>query len=69
MPKDRPPTYTPAPELPNDPEIRKRFAEIVAVLAQTQTVSGAARNLDLSRNHVQSMLHKVIAAILEELTP
>ena len=69
MPKDRPPTYTPAPELPTDPEIRKRFGEIVAVLAQTQTVSGAARSLDLSRNYVQSMLHKVIAAILEELTP
>lgn len=69
MPKDRPPTYTPAPELPADPEIRKRFAEIVAVLAQTQTVSGAARSLDLSRNYVQSLLHKVIAAMIEELTP
>lgn len=69
MPKDRPPTYTPAPELPSDPEIRKRFAEIVAVLAETQTVSGAARSLDLARNHVQSMLHKVIAAIIAELTP
>lgn len=69
MPKDRPPTYTPAPQLPADPEIRKRFAEMIAILAQTQTVAGAARNLDLARNHVQSMLHKVIAAILEELTP
>jgi transposase InsO family protein/molybdenum-dependent DNA-binding transcriptional regulator ModE len=69
MPKDRPPTYTPTPELPADPEIRKRFAEIIAILAETQTVSGAARNLDLSRNHMQSMLHKVIVAILEELTP
>lgn len=69
MPKDRPPTYTPAPELPTDPEIRKRFTEMIAVLAQTQTVTGAARSLALSRNHVQSMLHKVIAAMLEELTP
>lgn len=69
MPKDRPPTYTPAPELPTDPVIRKRFGEIVAVLAQTQTVSGAARSLDLSRNYVQSMLHKVITAMIEELTP
>jgi hypothetical protein len=69
MPKDRPPTYTPAPELPADPEIRRRFAEMIAILAQTQTVAGAARNLDLSRNHVQSMLHKVITAVIEELTP
>jgi len=69
MPKDRPPTYTPAPELPTDPEIRRRFAEMIAILAQTQTVAGAARSLDLSRNHVQSMLHKVITAVIEELTP
>lgn len=69
MPKERPPTYTPSPELPNDPEIRKRFTEMIAVLSQTQTVAGAARSLDLSRNHVQSMLHKVIAAIIGELTP
>ena len=69
MPKDRPPTYTPAPELPTDPEVRKRFTEMIAVLAQTQTVAGAARSLALSRNHVQSMLHKVIAAMLKELTP
>ena len=69
MPKNRPPTYTPAPALPTDPEIRKRFAEIIAILAETQTVAGAARNLDLSRNYVQSMLHKVIEAIITELTP
>lgn len=69
MAKDRPPSYTPAPELPNDPELRLRFAEIVKVLAQTETVSGAARTLTLSRNHFQTILHRVIAAMIEELTP
>ncbi len=69
MPKPRPPTYTPAPELPADPELRRRFAAIIAVLAQTQSVSGAARSLELSRNYVQTMLHKVITAMLAELTP
>lgn len=69
MAKNRPPSYTPAPELPSDPELRRRFGEIVAVLAQTQTVSGAARTLGLSRNHFQTILHRVIAAMLEEITP
>jgi hypothetical protein len=69
MSKDKPPSYTPAPELPTDPELRKRFDEIVAVLAETQTVSGAASSLGLSRNRFQTILHRVIAAMIEELTP
>jgi transposase InsO family protein/transposase len=69
MTRDKPPTYTPAPELPDDPELRRRFTEIVAVLAQTQSVSAAARSLDLSRNHFQTILHRTIAAMLEAITP
>ena len=69
MAKHKPPRYTLAPELPEEPELRQRFAQIVAVLAQTQTVSGAARTLDLSRNHFQTILHRVISAMIEELTP
>jgi hypothetical protein len=69
MAKNRPPSYTPAPELPSDPDLRRRFGEIVSVLAQTQTVSGAARTLNLSRNHFQTILHRVIAAMIAELTP
>lgn len=67
--KDRPPSYTPAPELPADPELRKRFGLIVAVLAETMTVTDAATDANLSRNHFQTILHRVIAAMLEELTP
>lgn len=69
MAKDKPPTYTPAPELPGDPELRRRFTEIVAVLSQTQTVSGAARSLALSRNHFQTIFHRVIAAMIDAMTP
>jgi transposase len=69
MPKDRPPTYTPAPALPTDPEIRRRFGLVIAVLAETTTVTAAAQELDLSRNHFQTILHRTIAAMLAELTP
>lgn len=69
MAKDRPPSYTPAPELPSDPDLRRRFGEIVAVLAQTQTVTAAAKTLGLSRNHFQTILHRVIAVMIEEITP
>lgn len=69
MAKDKPPTYTPAPQLPSDPEIRRRFSEIVAVLAEQQTVAGAARSLDLSRNHFQTILHRTIAAMIDAITP
>jgi hypothetical protein len=69
MAKDKDPTYTPAPELPTDPELRRRFTEIVAVLAQTQTVSGAARSLSLSRNHFQTIFHRVLAAMIDAMTP
>lgn len=69
MAKDKPPTYTPAPQLPDDPELQKRFHEIVAVLAETQTVSGAARSLDLSRNHFQTIFHRTVAAMIEAMSP
>jgi transposase InsO family protein len=69
MAKDKPPTYTPAPQLPDDPEIRRRFSEIVSVLAEAQTVAGAARSLDLSRNHFQTIFHRVIAAMIDAMTP
>src|SRR5262245_9735167 len=69
MTKDRPPTYKPAPEPPTDPDLRKRYNEILAVLAGTQTVAGAARSLGMSRNHFQTILHRGIAAMIEAITP
>lgn len=69
MPKDRAPSYTPAPEPPKDPAVRRRYDEIMAVLADKQTVTGAARSLDLSRNHFQTILHRALEAIIESITP
>ena len=69
MAKNRPPSYTPAPELPTDPEIRRRFGLVISVLAEATTVTAAANEAGLSRNHFQTILHRVIGAIIEELTP
>jgi hypothetical protein len=69
MPKDRAPSYTPAPDLPTDPVLRKRYDEVMAVLAKEQTMAGAARSLDLSRNHFQTMLHRALQAIIDAITP
>jgi hypothetical protein len=69
MPKNRPPTYTPAPDAPSDPEIRRRYEQILAVIAQRQSVTNAARALGMSRNHFQTLLHRGIAALIEAITP
>ena len=69
MPKARPPSYTPAPEPPTDPALRRRYDAIMSVLAQTQTVTAAAESLDMARNHFQTILHRVLTAIIEAMTP
>jgi transposase InsO family protein len=69
MAKTRPPTYTPAPQPPTDPDLRRRYDAIMSVLAQTQTVSAAAESIGMSRNHFQTILHRVITAIIDALTP
>lgn len=69
MAKDRPSSYKPAPEPPTDPVLRRRYDAIMSVLAQTQTVTAAAESLDMSRNHFQTILHRVLEAIIEAMTP
>jgi hypothetical protein len=69
MAKGRPPTYTPAPEPPTDPELRRRYDVIMAVIAQTTTVTEAAASLGMSRNHFQTILHRTIAAAIDAMTP
>ena len=56
-------SYTPAPAVP--PEVMGRMAVIVEVLAGIKTVSEAARSLNLSRNHFQSILHKAVEGLIE----
>lgn len=69
MAKARPPTYTAAPEPPNEPDLRRRYDAIMAVIAQKQTVTEAADSLGMSRNHFQTILHRTIAAAIEAMTP
>lgn len=69
MPKDRPPTYTPAPEPPTDPDLRRRYEAIMGVLAQRLEVTTAAESIGMSRNHFQTILHRAINAIIESITP
>jgi transposase InsO family protein len=49
--------------------MRRRYDVIMSVLAQTQTVTAAAESLDMSRNHFQTILHRVLEAMIEAMTP
>jgi hypothetical protein len=60
-------TYTPSPQVPEG--LAPRLAVILAVLAGEKSVSEAARELNLSRNHFQSLLHRSLGAVIETLTP
>ena len=55
-PKETSSTYTPSPEVPQ--ELAPRVALILEVLSGAKTVSEAAREANLSRNHFQSLLNR-----------
>lgn len=59
-------SYTPAPQVP--PEVMPRLVAVVEVLAGLKTVSEAARSLDLSRNHFQTILHRGVLALVQSIT-
>jgi hypothetical protein len=60
-------TYTALPVVP--PELAARYETVMAVMAGTLTVSEGARRLGLSRNHFQSLLHRALGSVIEELGP
>ncbi len=60
-------SYTAMPAVP--PELAARYEAIVSVLSGQLTVSEAARRLGLSRNHFQSLMHRALGSLLEELGP
>jgi cell division septum initiation protein DivIVA len=60
-------TYTAAPEVPE--HLQKRYATMLAVQSGAMTVSDGARELGMSRNHFQSMLHRGLQGLLEGLSP
>jgi hypothetical protein len=64
---EHPSHYTRTPEVP--PELMPRLALIVEVLSGVKTVSEAARELNLSRNHFQTILHRALASMVQTLEP
>jgi transposase-like protein len=62
---EHPSHYTPTPEVPS--ELTPRLTAIVQVLSGAKTVSEAARELNLSRNHFQTILHRSLATMIESL--
>src|SRR5262245_28293121 len=66
-PMKKPSTYTANPSVPA--EQLPRVAAILQVLNGTKTVSEAARELNLARNHFQSILHRSMGAMIGELVP
>jgi hypothetical protein len=64
MPKK---TYTALPVVP--PELAPRYETVMAVMSGSLSVSEGARRLGLSRNHFQSLLHRALGSLIEELGP
>jgi hypothetical protein len=60
-------SYTGLPEMP--PELHARYETVMAVVSGSLTVSEGARRLGLSRNHFQSLVHRAMASMIEELGP
>lgn len=63
----KPSTYTPSPEVP--PELLPRMAAIIQALAGLKTVSEAAREVNLSRNHFQTLMHETMLAMIGTVGP
>lgn len=64
---NEPSTYANQPEIP--PELKRRFDVIRAVLGERMTISDAATELDIARVNMQTLAHRVEAAIVEALQP
>jgi transposase len=60
-------TYAPMPVVPA--EMQQRYRVVLSVMAGALTVSEGARQLGLSRNQFQTILHKGLGGLLEGLSP
>ena len=60
-------SYTALPVVP--PELAVRYETVMAVMSGALSVSEGARRLGLSRNHFQSLLHRALGSLIEELEP
>ena len=66
-PKPGSSNYTPSPEIPQ--ELAPRLALILEVLSGTKSLSEAAREANLSRNHFQSLLNRSLSSMVQALRP
>jgi transposase-like protein len=66
-PKDPSSTYTSSPDIPQ--KLAPRLALILEVLSGAKTLSEAAREANLSRNHFQSLLNRSLGSMVQALTP
>lgn len=64
-PKEPSSGYTPTPEVP--PELAARLTLILEVLSGAKSLSEAAREANLSRNHFQSLLNRSLGSMIEAL--
>jgi transposase-like protein len=64
---NEPSTYQHQPEI--SPTLRKRFDLIRAVIGERTTISEAARQLDIARVNMQTLVHRAEAAIATTLQP
>lgn len=65
QPTDRSSNYTTAPQIP--PDLAPRLVLILEVLSGAKSVSEAAREANLSRNHFQSLLNRSVGSMIEAL--
>lgn len=66
-PKPASSNYTQSPEIPQ--ELAPRLALILEVLSGAKSLSEAAREANLSRNHFQSLLNRSLGSMVQALTP
>ena len=60
-------TYTPAPEVPT--ELQTRYRAVLEVLSGSTSVAEAARQLGMSRNHFQTLMHRGLEGMIQGLSP
>ena len=60
-------SYTPVPEVA--PQLEERLDLIVEVLAGRTTISEAARQLRISRNHFQTLFHRGLTGLAQGVSP
>ena len=59
--------YVPAPTV--ESEMERRYLAVLKVLSGASTVTDAAKQLGLSRNRFQTLMHRGLTALVQELVP